>query len=302
MWIDALFNYLSTVDTDGRRALWPPRVHYIAKDILWFHAVIWPAMLLALRGGGGRFGFVELPACIYSHAYWVRDGRKMSKSLGNFVTIEVLKAYADRYSLDAVRWYMLTQGPLGQQDADFSHAKFVEVYNADLANGVGNCASRVANMIEKYFEGKTPALTPWASEWFASRCAAEVERAAALAADLQPDGALRAGMGIITKVDDLISEQRPFTLAKDMAANGARVAEILAACAEAVRIASVLLSPAMPGKMAKLWEAWNCAPAPGATLADLCRFGGGQGLKAGGRISKGEALFMRADPAENAPA
>lgn len=91
VWIDALFNYLSVVDTAGRRGFWPPAVHVLAKDILWFHAVIWPCMLMALGEG--------LPRTVYAHAYWVREGRKMSKSLGNFVDLGVLKAYIDRYTL-----------------------------------------------------------------------------------------------------------------------------------------------------------------------------------------------------------
>lgn len=301
VWIDALFNYLSVVDTDERRRFWPAQVHFIAKDILWFHAVIWPAMLLALRDTGApRFGFVALPGMVYSHAYWVREGRKMSKSLGNFVTIEVLEAYAKQFGLDALRWYLLTQGPLHETDADFSHAKFVEVYNSDLANGIGNCASRVANMVEKYFEGKVPAL---ASAPGAPQQAAPAIVAKALAALSRGDVGEASAMGIamVRAVDEFISATAPFKLAKDPA-KLPEVGAILAQCAEGVRIASILLSPAMPTKMAQLWESWECAPPAGAALAQLCTFAGPHALKPGHTIRKGDALFMRADPAAPPPA
>jgi len=307
VWIDALFNYLSVVDTDDRRHFWPPRVHFIAKDILWFHAIVWPAMLMALQESGGRFGFVGLPKTVYSHAYWVRDGKKMSKSLGNFVTIEVLQAYAAKYSLDALRWYLLTQGPLHATDADFSHAKFVEVYNADLANGIGNCASRVANMVEKYFGGKVPAAgtTGTAGVDFAGDALARVRDAASSADRLDLIAMLRAGKQLVDRIDAVIAETKPFTLAKDPA-NMDKVGHILFQCAEAVRIASILLSPAMPEKMAQLWRAWNIAHGSGAgtpaALEELCAFGGPHGLKPGHAITKGEGLFMRADPAETPPA
>jgi methionyl-tRNA synthetase len=120
----------------------------MAKDILWFHAVIWPCMLRALGE--------TPPDTVYAHAYFIAEGTKMSKSLGNFIEIDDLRAYADRYSIDAVRWYLATQGPMGANDADWSYARFVEVYNADLANGIGNATSRVANMIVKYFDGAVP--------------------------------------------------------------------------------------------------------------------------------------------------
>ncbi len=318
VWIDALFNYLSVVDTDDRRVFWPNAsgsstcTHFIAKDILWFHAVIWPAMLMALRDTathGTRFDFVGLPTTVYSHAYWVREGRKMSKSLKNFIEIEQLEAYANKFSLDAVRWYLLTQGPLNATDADFSHGKFVEVYNADLANGIGNCTSRVANMVEKYF-GTLPANTNAAGtpgsefNWRAITSAASTKATNAYAQHDLATG-LSAGLDLVRSVDQYINVTAPFKLAKTVEQNPAakdQLAAILYNCAEALRIASVLLSPAMPQKMAQVWQSWHCAPPTGATLAQLCEFGGKHALKPGQTIAKGEVLFMRADTAEAAPA
>jgi methionyl-tRNA synthetase len=323
VWIDALFNYLSVVDTDDRRELWPGAsplrgevaaqqrtnatcTHFIAKDILWFHAVIWPAMLMALQdtaAQGTRFNFVGMSTTVYSHAYWVREGRKMSKSLKNFIEIEQLEAYANKYSLDAVRWYLLTQGPLHATDADFSHSKFVEVYNSDLANGIGNSTSRVGNMIEKYFGGKLPApRSNFPQEWFKVEWSGLHDELLEAIENREVDVALRYGLLLVSDVDGLINEYKPFTLAKDMNKNGEQVAEVLYLCAELLRIASILLSPAMPQKMAQLWQIWNCTPPAGATLEQLCIFAGPCALKPGQQIAKGEVLFMRADTAEAAPA
>lgn len=332
VWIDALFNYLSVVDTDDHRTFWPSPLgtsalraeiaaeqrgqstctHFIAKDILWFHAVIWPAMLMALRetaAHGTRFDFVGLPTTVYSHAYWVREGRKMSKSLKNFIEIEQLEAYANKFSLDAVRWYLLTQGPLNATDADFSHSRFVEVYNADLANGIGNCTSRVANMVEKYFgtlpANTNPAGTPGSEfNWQSITNTASTKATNAYAQHDLATG-LSAGLDLVRSVDQYINVTAPFKLAKTVEQNPVakdQLAAILYNCAEALRIASILLSPAMPQKVAQVWQSWHCTPPTGATLAQLCEFGGKHALKPGQTIAKGEVLFMRADAAEAAPA
>jgi len=308
VWIDALFNYLSVVDTPERRSLWPASVHVIGKDILWFHAVIWPALLLALGE--------KLPHAIYGHGWWVSEGQKMSKSLGNFIDLERLRAYADRYSLDAVRWYLATQGPMGGTDADFSHAKFVEVYNAELANGIGNCASRVANMIEKYFGGEIPdpagALTHEVIETdgvhrtfdWPALCEQTSGQVRAALESLDLSTALGHGVNLVRQVDVFINLTRPFSIAKLVEKGEASregLGQVLYQCAEAIRIASVLMSTAMPVKMTQLWQTWNCVPPAGATLAELCAFGGAHALRPGQRIAKGDNLFTRANPADPAP-
>lgn len=335
VWIEALCNYLTVVDTPARRKYWPAResgpntgetlatapvMHFMAKDILWFHAVIWPAMLMALGE--------PVPRTVYAHAYFVSEGVKMSKSLGNFIEIDQLKAYGARYSRDAVRWYLATQGPLGATDADFSYARFVEVYNADLANGIGNCASRVANMIEKYFEGMAPdakgtfefkesspehpnANFDWKTLPTSLAAGYENRLDAAELGD-----AMRAGTRLVSDIDMFIGVTRPFTIAKNLdgengAANRDRLAAILYCCAEALRIASLMLYPAMPEKMTQLWKLWNCSPLTNpddcnsgfkAPLSELAQWAHPvHGLKPGQKIAKGEALFMRADPKEPAP-
>jgi methionyl-tRNA synthetase len=317
VWIDALFNYLSAVDTPERRHLWPPTVHLMGKEILWFHAIIWPSLLKALGE--------KLPRLIYAHSHYTRDGKKMSKSLGNFIDLETLRAYAAwapnkekiALGIDPLRWYLLTQGPLGSTDADFSHSKFVEVYNADLANGIGNCASRVGNMIDKYFAGKVPdhggklrheilesdgvhRIFDWPvfTAGIVKGATAAMERC-----DLA--AALQRGVDLIREVDIYINATRPFGLAKLVEKGEASregLGQILYHCAEAVRVASLLLAPALPRKMTALWKAWGCEPAAGVGLDELSRFAGEHGLKPGQGVGKGEILFMRADGAVAPPA
>lgn len=326
VWIDALFNYLSVVDTPERRKFWPPSVNLIGKDILWFHAVIWPALLMALGE--------ELPRTVFGHGWWISEGQKMSKSLGNFIDLEKLQAYAKwapnkegiPVGLDALRWFLCTQGPLSGVDADFSHAKFVEVYNADLANGLGNCASRVANMIEKYFGGEVPdhgsgrvtagqddstwmTYTPagHATFDFAALCAGALHGVEKALPEFRLDEALLQGVSLVGQVDLFINHTRPFSMAKEMdkaAAEGdaarardlkAELGQILYLCAETVRVASLLVAPAMPEKIGQLWRTWGCTPPAGAKLVDLAIFGGAHKLQPGAKIAKGDILFMRAD-------
>jgi methionyl-tRNA synthetase len=337
VWIEALCNYLTVVDTPDRRRFWPKdaplAVHLMAKDIVWFHAVIWPAMLRALGE--------QAPATVYAHAYWIAEGKKMSKSLGNFIEIDLLKAYAARHSLDAVRWFLTTQGPLGANDADFAHARFIEVFNSDLANSVGNSTSRVGNMFDKYFAGEVartcdgrfgfeggkalqlalkarestgkPAEGPIRTFDFAALTANAVAEYARDIDRVDLQAALGRGLEIVRVVDDFITYSAPFTLAKKMGelehADKA-LATILYSCAEALRVASLLLYPAMPQKMAELWRTWNCAhlnnpsdPNSGfvAPLGELAAWGGPHSVQVGQKIAKGEVLFMRADAAEAAP-
>ncbi|MCL4220146.1 MAG: methionine--tRNA ligase [Phycisphaerales bacterium] len=317
VWIEALCNYLTVVDTPERRRWWPADVHLMAKDILWFHAVIWPAMLKALGE--------KAPRTVYAHAYFISEGRKMSKSLGNFIEIDQLRAYAGKYSLDALRWFLVTQGPLGANDADFAYQRFVEVYNADLANGIGNATSRVSNMIAKYFDGKVPApvegavAMPSDASMDPKRTASNVsETFTKYAGAMQMGEGLALAIQLVTSVDRFINETRPFSLAKQMdkgehpdpARGRAELGTTLYLCAEALRIASLLLYPAMPEKMAELWTRWNCRhlvdpsdcnSAFVAPLVELAEWGGKHGLQVGQEVVKGDALFMRADASEPAP-
>ncbi len=289
VWIDALFNYLSVVDTPERRTFWDDAevLHLTAKDILWFHAAIWPALLLALGE--------KLPARLYAHSFWISEGKKMSKSLGNFIDLEKIDAYVNDFSLDALRWFLVTQGPMGTNDSDFSHDKFVEMYNAELANGLGNCFSRVSNMTEKYFGGKLPEPTESACAQVTPAAAKAVAEVKAAIFAVQPGVAAQAAIALIRAVDKLIEDTKPFSLAKDPA-NLPQVGTILYHCAEAVRIASVLLWPVIPAACEKIWARSGLAYGAQLQANGLGEFDAWTqwgGYQPGARIEKGEALFMR---------
>lgn len=292
VWIDALFNYLSVVDTPERRPFWPARAHLLGKDILWFHAVIWPCLLMALGEA--------IPVRIYAHSWWIREGRKMSKSLGNFLDFPTIRAYAEAFSLDGVRWFLVTQGPLGATDADFAHSRFVEVYNSALANGVGNATSRVGNMIARYFEGKVPdpkgVTTHAGHDWPAlARAAVAGFEAKMDAMDLS--GAFEEALGLARRVDGYINATEPFKIAKD-AARKDELGAILYHCAEALRIACALLAPVMPERMKEASLRLG-GSAPGARpWSETIAWGG---LAPGEPVRTGDALFPRADPAAPAP-
>jgi methionyl-tRNA synthetase len=296
VWVDALFSYLSPLDTDARRKFWPADVHLIGKDILWFHAVIWPALLEALRRVPGN-DWIRLPERVHAHGHWVADGQKMSKSLGNFVGIEELDAVVERFGLDALRWFFATQGPFGASDADFTAARLADVYHAELSNGVGNCASRVLQMAGRFFGGRLPASGPHALAGELPRAAAAaLERFQTGLADLALAECGQAGLALVRAVDGTIEKTRPFQLAKDPA----RLAEagaVLHDCAEALRIASLLLWPLLPERIELLWQRIGCerytaalAQRGSGRLAEWSRWGG---LEPGTPLLAGDPLFPR---------
>ena len=292
VWIDALFNYLTTVDNDERQPYWPATVHLIAKDILWFHAVIWPCMLMAL----GR----PLPGRVYAHSYWISEGQKMSKSLGNFIDLERIDQYVSDFGLDALRYFLITQGPLGSTDSDFAHAKYIDVYNADLANTLGNCAARVTNMIVRYFDGKLPERGPSvpASRSHASTADEAVATVLGAIDRVNLTQAVDAALGIVRSIDLYIEQTQPFRLAKDPE-QLPQVGTILYNCAEALRIASLLLWPVLPDRMQQLWDRLGCTSytqaLENAGRGDLTRWATWGQLQPGTPVSKGDPLFPRYD-------
>jgi methionyl-tRNA synthetase len=270
VWIDALLNYLTTVDTEERRKYWPADVQFIGKDILWFHAAIWPSLLLALKKVSG-YEWVALPRVLYAHSFWIREGRKMSKSLGNFVDLAEIDQYVETFGLDGLRWFLVTQGPLGTNDGDFARERFVDVYNADLANTLGNCASRVATMTQKSFGGVLPAPGPEVEGAREVQAAAEAAFAKSQAAvdAVAIDASAAAGLEIVRAVDGFIERTQPFRLIRDESKQG-ELGTILYTCAEALRIASLILWPVIPTKIEAFWEA------TGQAYAERIRAGGGE--------------------------
>jgi len=294
VWIDALFNYITALglgepDSDWyaeRHHHWPATVQVLGKEILWFHAVIWPALLMALE--------LPLPGYMYVHSFWISEGQKMSKSLGNFIDLEQLDMYVDTYGRDALRYFLATQGPLGATDSDFSRQQFHETYTTDLVNTLGNCSSRTSAMIGKYCEGQCPndtgACAGGGVEW-GSFTAAQVQASIDAMERFDLAGSIAAAMSIVRRVDGFINDTAPFKLAKDPNQNEI-VGNILYRCAEAVRIAACLLEPVIPHAVGELRQAWSLGPASN-DLANECRWGR---LQAGTAIAK-VALFPRVDAA-----
>jgi methionine--tRNA ligase len=291
VWIDALFNYVTALglgDPDGPRAAerqdyWPATYQVTGKEILWFHAIIWPALLMALD--------LPLPRCVYAHSFWISEGKKMSKTLGNFVGLEQLQVCMNTYGRDALRYFLAVQGPLGATDADFSRSQFHETYTTDLVNTLGNCASRTSAMIGKYCKGVLPENTDESIgefDWPAF-CETQVSRSIAAMEQLDLAGSIEAAMSIVRRVDAFINDTAPFKLAKDDA-HAATVAAILHRCAEAIRIAGCLLEAVLPDRMTDLRTAWNLGQAGGDLLTE-CRWGG---LQPGTIIEK-VALFPRVE-------
>ncbi|MEE2906623.1 MAG: methionine--tRNA ligase [Planctomycetota bacterium] len=292
VWIDALFNYITALgladpDSDWhakRKDYWPATMQVIGKEILWFHAVIWPALLMALE--------LPLPKCVYAHSFWISEGQKMSKSLGNFIDLEQLQSYMETYGSDALRYFLATQGPLGATDADFSRSQFHETYTTDLVNTLGNCASRTSAMIGKYCDGVCPTDSGVCAgggvEW-AEFTQAQVNTSIEAMDRFDLAGSIAAAMAIVRQVDAFINDTEPFKLAKDPEA-APTVAAILYRCAEAIRIATCLLEAVLPTRMQDLREAWHLGNAS-SDLRNECGWGR---LEPGTAIDK-VALYPRVE-------
>jgi methionyl-tRNA synthetase len=293
VWIDALFSYLSPVCAEERRRYWPASLHLIGKEILWFHAVIWPALLTALRRAPGN-EWIELPRRVYAHSFWISEGRKMSKSLGNFIDLEKLEAIVASYGLDALRYYLVSQGPMGVSDADFAAARFDELYHAELANKLGNLVSRTLNMNARFSEGRVP--EPGAAGGPEAALVAAAEKACRSVDEhmerFQVGRALDAALELAGAANHYLDEREPWKAAKDPA-RADTVPTTLYHCCEALRIVAHLLVPFLPATAAEIFSRLGLdgAPRPEAPT----RFGG---LPAGAETRKGDALFPRVERAE----
>jgi methionyl-tRNA synthetase len=289
VWVDALSNYITATgwpkigdELDGKYAqYWPADVHLIGKDILWFHAVYWPCILLALD--------MPLPKCVFAHGWWTADGKKMSKSLGNFISREVIEELCQEYGRDVYRYFLLREVPFGA-DGDFSRASFKNRYNSELANGVGNLLSRTTNMIQRYFDGVLPAAQGLGDLERSVVNAAEALRTSAQGMMERCDfhAYLEGVFALVYAANKYIDDTAPFKLAKDPAQRD-RLGTILNTCGQAVRVVLEFLAPIMPDLAGR----------------GLCWLGGARGtgdliqgttwpaLPAGTAVAKGEPLFPR---------
>lgn len=239
VWFDALTTYMSAVEGEDR---WPADLHLIGKEILRFHAVYWPAFLMAAGW--------PLPKRIFAHGWLLFENDKMSKSRGNIVRPTPI---AEVMGVDALRYFLLREIVFGQ-DGSFSFDALVGRYNSDLANGLGNLASRTLNMIAQYRDGIVPA-----SKASDSTIAAVARQNAAIALtafdNFDFSRGLEATWGIISAVDKFIVERAPWKLAKNISPEGqAHLDETLYTAAEALRIVSLLASPVLPHSTQAIWS------------------------------------------------
>ncbi len=287
VWVDALSNYITALgymsdDDSLYKKYWPCDVHLVGKDILRFHTIIWPAMLMSLGE--------PLPKQIYGHGWLLLEGGKMSKSKGNVIDPSIL---VDKYGLDAIRYFLLRELPFGS-DGMFSNEALINRINSDLANDLGNLVSRTVSMIDIYFEGIIPELSK-EGDFDEDLIKTIIETPAKVENSLDK---LQFGTALIdiwkavSRTNKYIDETTPWIVAKDLAANGDRLSAILYNLAESIRIISVLLQPFMPETPPKIWEqlgitdesvkAWDSAKTWGGFSKEF-------------HISKGDVIFPRID-------
>ncbi len=285
VWIDALSNYITALGYmndhyNDYDKYWPADVHMVAKDIMRFHAIIWPAMLMALD--------LPLPKHLAVHGWITFNGQKMSKSLGNVVDPFVL---GERYGADAIRYHILREMALGA-DSSFSNEIMINRINSDLANGLGNLISRTVAMVLKYFDGTLP--TEKQSGDFDEELIKTVTGLRAAVDEAVENTQLNVALAEIFKAvsaaNKYIDDTAPWVLAKDEA-NKPRLAAVLYNLLEAIRIITTLLSCFMPTTMPKAWEQIGAA-ADDITYENAAKFGV---LPANVTVHKGDVLFPRID-------
>jgi methionyl-tRNA synthetase len=282
VWLDALTNYISALGFGADEEtlyeeFWPASMHLVGKDILRFHCVYWPAFLMSAG--------LPLPKQVFGHGWWLRDEAKMSKSIGNVVRPDYL---IDRFGADSLRYFLAREMAFGQ-DASFSDEAFLERFNADLANALGNTASRSLSMTGRYLDGRVPAVSndgpvPAAAASAVASFRKHMDEA-------EPNRALESAWQLLRAIDVHIQEQQPWARAKEGDAGRAAVEQTLYVSLEGLRITSLMIEPFMPVIAEQLRQQLGVG-AMERNLGEAAEWGG---LAEGTEIGKTEPLFPRVD-------
>jgi methionyl-tRNA synthetase len=291
VWLDALTNYISALGFGGTddalfRAFWPrdgsdaSAVHVVGKDILRFHAVYWPAFLMSAG--------LPVPTQVVGHGWWLKDARKMSKSVGNVVRPDELVA---TFGVDALRWHLVSEMSFGQ-DANFSDEAFLATYNADLANGLGNTLSRAVRMAADAFGGRTPSERGKPNDYFPKAGEFAVREWGTAFEEYRLQDAARAVRLLLQSIDSYITTCEPWKIAK-LEGSSPRLHGILFDCLEGLRIAAALLVPIAPRTAEEVFRRVGWPKRAEAVTGKDLEWGQ---IALGAPIAPAPPLFPRADP------
>jgi methionyl-tRNA synthetase len=289
VWIDALQNYITAAgyafDEEKYKRLWPADIHFIGKDILWFHTVIWQSMLMALD--------LPLPKTVFAHGFLQVGGEKMSKSKLTGISPHDL---IETFGSDGYRYYFMRDVSFGL-DGEFSWEGMVARYNSDLANDLGNLVSRVTTMIDRYVAGRVPTGPSEEEVTDSERALHETqslafEQFARAIDDIAPHEALKAGWAFVRKANAYVEEVAPWALAKDDAKRR-RLEIVLYELADALRLLAIMVAPITPRAAQELWSRLGLSgTVEGRTLDDDGKWGL---LPAGSAVRTGPPLFPRVE-------